>query len=213
MSDLEIRYWSHGPHYQFRDSIVFLTWRLAFTLPAKLKELFQTLKTAESDKDIKHDIEYLIRQNARLFQLYQEYDLELGKHQNPGFSLNEEALAKIVTGAFHFYAGKKYDLHAYCVMSNHVHLLLRAIQDGQDSFHSIAEIVRSLKSYTAHEINKVLKKKGRLWDDFYFDRIIRDERNYYNVVNYILMNPVAAGLVDSPQKWRDSYFNPAYAWL
>lgn len=136
-----------------------------------------------------------------------EYDLELAQWHDPGFSLNDEAIAKIVTGAFHYYAGKRYELQAYCVMSNHVHLLIRAVQDDKGGFHLISDTVRLLKSHTAHEINKFLHRTGQFWDDFYFDRIIRDEHDYTNVVNYILMNPVAAGLVDSPGKWRDSYNN------
>ncbi|MDD2331531.1 MAG: transposase [Candidatus Cloacimonetes bacterium] len=133
-----------------------------------------------------HDLQRIKQEDARLFKLYQDYDLELVKWNDPGFSLNEERLAKIITGAFHFYAGNKYELHAYCVMSNHIHLLIRALKDADGSYHHVSEIVRCLKSYTAQEINKARKRTGQLWDDFHFDRIIRDERNYTDVVNYIV---------------------------
>ncbi len=211
MEELNIHYWSHGPHYQFRDSIVFITWRLAGTLPASTLRLFQLLKADAGDQENIRDLERIKKENARLFSLYQEYDFELANWHDPGFSLNDEPLAKIITGAFHYYAGSKYDLHAYCVMSNHVHILIKALRDEKGNINRIYEIVRLLKSYTAHKINIVLNKEGQLWDDYNFDRIIRDTRNYNNVVTYILMNPVAAGLVDNPEKWRDSFYNPHLA--
>ncbi len=211
MEELNIHYWSHGPHYQFRDSIVFITWRLAGTLPAHVRKLFERLKAASGDLETIRDLKRIKAENARLFGLYQEYDLELANWDDPGFSLNQDALAAIVTGAFHFYAGTKYELHTYCVMSNHVHILLRALRNEQGGLYRISDLVGWLKSYTAHEINKVLGRRGQLWDNFHFDRIIRDARNYDNVVNYIRMNPVAAGLVNSPEEWRDSFFDPSLA--
>ncbi len=205
MNELNIHYWSHGPHYQFRDSIVFLTWRLAGTLPSHILKQFQQLKSAKYDNENSHDLQRIKQENTRLFNLYQEYDQGLAKCNDSSFSLNEERLAKIVTGAFHFHDGKKYELHAYCVMSNHIHLLIRALKRDNENYYHIADLVRALKRYSATEINKRLGRRGILWDDYYFDRIIRDEQNYNNVVNYIMMNPVAAGLVDSPEEWRDSY--------
>jgi putative transposase len=211
MKELNIHYWSHGPHYQFRDSIVFITWRVAGTLPAHVLELFQQLRAGTGAPESSRDLERVKQENARLFRLYEEYDLGLAQWKAPGFSLNDKAPAKIITGAFHFYDGKMYELHAHCVMSNHVHILIRALRDEQGEIQRISECVRLLKSYTSHAINKVLHRSGQLWDDFHFDRIIRDEQNYGNVVNYILMNPVAAGLVEKPEEWRDSYYNPVLA--
>jgi len=180
-------------------------------MPSHILKLFHQLSSEKDEKIKTYDLQRIKQENARMFKIYQEYDLELAKWDDPGFSLNEARLGKIVTGAFHYYAGKKYELHSYCVMSNHVHVLIRALQDESENIHSISEIIRLLKSFTAHEINKALHRTGQLWDDFHFDRIIRDQRNYANVVNYIMLNPMAAGLVDSPEKWRDSYCNPEYA--
>jgi REP element-mobilizing transposase RayT len=210
MPELIDKHWSHGPHYQFSDSIIFITWRLAFTLPKHIIALFEELKTKALTDENKRDMEYLKNHNDFLLQRFQDYDLALGKFTNPGYSLNEPNIAKIVTSAFHFFDGSKYELHAYCVMSNHVHVLLKALKDETGDYFLISKIVQSLKRFTANEINKTLDKKGQVWDDFYFDRIIRNMKNYENVVNYILMNPVAAGLIDDVGKWRDSFFNPGY---
>ena len=210
MNELNIHYWSHGPHYQFRDSIVFITWRLAGTLPSHILKLFRQLTSEQDNQEKTRDLQNIKQETPSLFKLYQEYDLELAKWNDPGFSLNEERLARIITCALHYHEGKKYELHAYCVMSNHVHLLIRALKQDNENYYHIADLLQALKRYTANEINKRLGKSGNLWDDYYFDRIIRNEQYYHNVVNYILMNPVAAGLVKHPEDWRDSYYNPEF---
>jgi REP element-mobilizing transposase RayT len=212
LEELNINYWSHGPHYQFRDSIVFITWRLAGTMPARILNIFRQLKASEKNLNTIRDLKMIEAENARLFRLYNEYDLNMASWHTPGFSLNDEALAAIVTGAFHFYAGEKYELHAYCVMSNHVHLLIRALKRKNGDYYHIADLVRDLKRHTASEMNKMLGRRGQFWDDHYFDRIIRNERNYLAVVGYILQNPVVAGLVGKSEFWKDSFYDPKYKW-
>lgn len=210
MTEKVDKHWSHGPHYQFSDSIVFITWRLAFTLPAHIRALFEALKTSANTEDQEHDLADLKYHNAYLFQLFQNYDQALGEYQSPGYSLNEPEIARIVTRAFHYLDGSKYELHAYCVMSNHVHLLLRALKNEHGECFLISNIVQSLKRWTANAINARMGKQGQVWDDFYFDRIIRSGQNYEHVVRYILNNSVAVGLVKEAGEWRDSFYNPKY---
>lgn len=208
MQDLINKHWSHGPHYQFKDSIVFITWRLAFTLPQHILALFQELKSDPVDQEWERD--HLRNNNAYLFQKFQEYDLALANFQHPGFSLNETDLAAILKNAFHYFDGERYELHAYCVMPNHVHVLMRALPDGTGNFYMISDILKSLKQFTANQINKLLGRKGQVWDDYYFDRVIRDIKNYQNVVAYILANPVAAGFIENDKLWKDSFLNTKY---
>jgi REP element-mobilizing transposase RayT len=80
---------------------------------------------------------------------------------------------------------------AYCFMPNHVHLLVTATGTGANA----AELVRFLKQETAY----VFRKTGgqRLWQRSFFDRTLRSDENVKDVVSYIVMNPVRAGLVAS----------------
>jgi len=183
---------------------------LAFTLPAQIIKLFEIITENQYKGELETDLELVKQKNTFLWQKFEDYDLALAQFRQTGFSLNEAGMAKILEDSFHHLDGRKYELHAWCVMSNHVHLLLRPLRDGEEGYFLISNLVQSLKRYTANRINKLLGRKGQFWDDHYFDRIIRDIENYENVVNYILMNPVKAGLVDSPQKWRDSYYNPKF---
>jgi REP element-mobilizing transposase RayT len=210
MSEFTVKTWSHGPHHQYKDSIVFLTWRLAFTLSAHIIKLFEQIKAMPGSAEFDPDLDIAKQKNAFLFTKFQDYDLALAKFRQPGFSLNEPRIAKLLRESFHHLDGRKYELHAWCVMSNHVHLLIRPVKDADDDYFLVSSIVQSIKRFTANRINRLLGREGRIWDDFYFDRIVRDGEDYENVVNYILMNPVKAGLVDNPRKWKDSFYNPRY---
>ncbi|HEY8188950.1 MAG TPA: hypothetical protein VIF64_22975, partial [Pyrinomonadaceae bacterium] len=59
----------------------------------------------------------------------------------------------------------------------------------------------SLKSYTAHEANKILCREGQFWLEDYFDRYIRNEEHFQNTVKYIENNPVKAGLCAKASDW------------
>ncbi|WP_395646632.1 REP-associated tyrosine transposase [Terricaulis sp.] len=91
---------------------------------------------------------------------------------------------------------QRYTLQAWCIMPNHVHVLLATQKTVE-----LGSIVRLWKAYSAAQINKLLGRKGRLWAKDYFDRYIRDQRQFDFAKHYIEMNPVAAGLCDSPEAW------------
>jgi len=66
---------------------------------------------------------------------------------------------------------------------------------------SLSAIVHSIKSFTGQKANTILGRKGRFWNEDYFDRYIRDEKHFYAVVRYIGMNPVKARLCRRPEDW------------
>lgn len=118
--------------------------------------------------------------------------------------LKDARIAKIVEDALHFFDGKRYYLLAWCIMPNHVHVLIQQIEG-----YLLGDIVGSWKSFTANEANLLLKRRGDFWYLDFFDRYIRNARHFETVVNYIHFNPVSAGLVDEAEKWR---FSSARLW-
>ena len=72
----------------------------------------------------------------------------------------------------------------YVVMPNHVHVLLGLLGENM-----LPDVLNSWKSYSAHEINKMLGTSGAVWHKESFDRMIRDEDHYQRVLNYIKNNP------------------------
>ena len=81
-------------------------------------------------------------------------------------------------------------------MPNHVHILA-----ATNARHELGDIVRSWKTFTAHRINETLARTGSVWAPDYFDRYVRDQRQYDAAKRYIEMNPVAAGLCAVAADW------------
>jgi hypothetical protein len=67
--------------------------------------------------------------------------------------------------------------------------------------HSLAEIMKGIKGTAAYNINRLLGRKGQLWQDESFDRIMRTSE-FELKLNYIQANPVDAGLCNRPEEYR-----------
>jgi REP element-mobilizing transposase RayT len=79
-----------------------------------------------------------------------------------------------------------YQLHAYVVMPNHVHLLITPAVE-------ISKVAQSLKRFTAAQANRILGMTGApFWQDESYDRLVRNEREFQQIAHYIEMNPVNA---------------------
>ncbi|MBL8559621.1 MAG: transposase [Hyphomonadaceae bacterium] len=110
--------------------------------------------------------------------------------------LADAANAEIVEDALLHFHDDWYLLKAWCVMPNHVHVLLQtgpAVELGR--------IVRSWKMFTTRRINARLQRTGALWAADCFDRVMRDNDHYETARRYIKMNPVKAGLCHAPADW------------
>jgi len=77
-------------------------------------------------------------------------------------------------------------------MPNHVHILFRLLE-----VYRLESVVQSWKGFTAREINKRLGRRGKLWEDDYWDRLIRNQKHWAQCRDYIFDNPVKAKLLSS----------------
>jgi REP element-mobilizing transposase RayT len=118
-----------------------------------------------------------------------------------GYELSNTA-KDITFKAIKYHSDKKYKLCACVVMKTHVHLLLLPLEESKGSFYSLAQIMRSIKSYSANRIQRELNRQGSVWLDENYDRIVRDDDAYLDMMNYIVFNPVKAGLVDKPEDYK-----------
>ncbi len=121
------------------------------------------------------------------------------RYEDRGFGacwLRRPDIAAIVCRALLHFDGIRYELHEWCVMPNHVHVLLSVGTKAP-----IGGIVRNWKGYTAHRANRLLKRRGPFWMRDYHDRFIRNEDHYEYAVGYIRRNPVMAGLCERPEDW------------
>lgn len=95
--------------------------------------------------------------------------------------------------------GERYALFAWCIMPDHVHVVIR-----QGPGARLDRIVQAWKSATAHRINTALGRRGRVWAREYFDRFMRDDDQFKATIAYVESNPVRAGLVERAEAWRFS---------
>lgn len=86
-------------------------------------------------------------------------------------------------------------------MPDHVHLVLTPRYEG-NSFFSVAEIMQGIKSASAHKINRELNRDGQVWQRESFDPVLRREESIHAKVEYMIQNPVRAGLVKSPAEYQ-----------
>ena len=109
--------------------------------------------------------------------------------------LRMPAIAEVVADSIGKGATRDYLLHAWVVMPNHVHLLITPQVD-------VPALMRRLKGASARESNKVLGQTGRpFWQDESYDRLVRSANEFQRIENYILQNPVRAGLARSAEEY------------
>jgi REP element-mobilizing transposase RayT len=117
--------------------------------------------------------------------------------------LKDERVARAVADALRF--GEEhlhlYRLHAWVIMSNHVHVLMEP--DAEPP-----RITRSIKGFSARRANEILGRTGEpFWQDESFDHWVRDQKEFGRIMEYVECNPVAAGLV---QRAEDRPWSSAY---
>ncbi|MCH8291674.1 transposase [Candidatus Poribacteria bacterium] len=203
------------PHWQPLGVPFFLTYRLAGTLPGnvlneleKKRQWMQALprKPQYSEKQWSMHIE------KKLFTFWDEY---LDRDTNIQWLANPR-IATIVRDNLYHHTGTKYSLWAYVIMPNHVHLLLKPDEVWEKRFEveesgmaqyekgPLSAILHSLRSYTAHEANKILGRSGKFWQREAFDHWVRDNAEFERIIYYIENNPVRARLVSHPEDWHFS---------
>jgi REP element-mobilizing transposase RayT len=114
----------------------------------------------------------------------------------------------LALNAIRHWDGKRWNVLVAVVMQDHVHALVRPIvatpTPEAQATHALGDILHGVKGYSAYTINRRQGRTGALWQDERYDRIVRDERELEDTWNYFRLNPVRAGLVESPE---------AYTWL
>ena len=93
------------------------------------------------------------------------------------------------------------------VMPDHLHLLFSPWLDKFGERISLPEIMSGIKGASAHKINKLLRRRGCVWEEEYWDHGLRKTESIDAKVEYIAMNPVVAGLVNSPSDYKWLWIN------
>jgi REP element-mobilizing transposase RayT len=81
-------------------------------------------------------------------------------------------------------------------MPDHVHIVFTPLINGlAQEVYSLANITDAIKGASSHLINRALHRKGKVWQTESFDRVLRSSEKLDEKIDYIVHNPVRAGLV------------------
>ena len=203
------QYYSRSlPHWFDDDKPIFITYRLKFTLPQAVVDALSERKTQwfkelqSLDGETKQDI--LKKKDGIFFAWFDEL---LAKSGDLPQTLRQEAITDLIVDSFKYFDNIRYRLLAYCVMPNHVHVLIYPLKQENGSVYPLSHITYSWKKFTAAEINRLLGSSGNFWQQESYDHLVRDETELARVVNYIIMNPVKAKLVENWEDWHGSWVN------
>jgi putative transposase len=177
---VQIRTRGRLPHWQVDDAVYFVTFGLRDSIP---KDVFQS---------IVREREHLLRTartSTERARIDLSFDLRIDREMDAGRgSCLLRAHGELVAGALKFFDRARYELHAWCVMPTHVHVMF-FMSRGAD----VPSVLHSWKSYVSHKIGL-----GAIWQREYFDRVVRTPQEYANARAYVHSNPSKAGLMNWP---------------
>ena len=215
------------PHFQPLEGTLFVTFRLADSIPKSMVRYYQARR------------EWLRDQLRRVNQIfagapsteYASWLTRLEKLNRQWFLKCEEILHREAVGPtwlrddrvadevvenLHHLDGDAYRLDAFTVMSNHVHTVFRPLvskelieemfqsQDALGGIPALSNIMHTIKGRSARACNLILGRSGAFWEHESFDHVIRAGK-FHKTIRYVLNNPVKVGVARTWEDYRWNY--------
>ena len=204
-------YRRHLPHIQPKGGLFFVTYSLYGSVPKDkllyIKEEYETLKHKEK-KNYEEEKQLAIMAQRKYIQNLDA--ILLGSVSGPHY-MKDDRVANIVSESLHFWDNKSIELYCYTIMSNHVHVVFSLLNNTEtENEKQLNEIMHSIKRYSAWKANKLLNRQGQFWMSESFDYLIRDKDELKRIIEYILDNPIKAGLCNERKEWTWSYIKEEY---
>ena len=171
------------PHWNKASTASFVTFRLADALPQEKLLKFEESRTAWLAA---HPQPWEAETAKEYFSTFDE---TIQSWLDAGYGsclLRNAECRQIVEETLWHFAGERYQLYAYVVMPNHVHVLFMPAEGW-----TLSETVASWKKFTARRLNDALGREGSLWQKESFDTLVRSERHFQAIVGYIKRNDPA----------------------
>jgi REP element-mobilizing transposase RayT len=177
---------SRLPHWQQQGAVYFVTFRLADSIPSRLRDQWQK----EREAWLKVHPEPWTSETDR--EYHQRFSGAIERWLDAGHGsclLRQRNCAEIVAEALRHFEGGRVVMISFVIMPNHVHSLF-----VQNPEWPLEKLTQSWKRFAARQINKLTEREGNFWQRDYFDRLVRDEKHFANCVRYIRRNPEKAKL-------------------
>jgi putative transposase len=203
MPQYKEEYRRHLPHIIPLDGMFHVVFRTKGSIPTfvmqKLSEEFQ-------EKKLNIVAKSRTERDKILFDLNREYfeEFENFLHQVKEGAFTDFRKASIVKNALFFHDGNKFSLVAFSIMPNHVHLLVMNVRQN------LSFILKSIKGFSAYEINKLDAVHGPFWQDENYDHMIQSRNEMAETIKYFLNNPVKSGLCNHYSEHLFTWCNPKY---
>lgn len=201
-----VRQGAYLPHWTLAGAIYAVCFRLADSLPQSVVAAWrrerEALLAAARDREGRPtpSVQERLRE---LFSTRVEAFLDAGQGR---CELRRPELAQGVIRALRHFDGRRHRLAAWCVMPNHVHVVVEPI-----GVHSLPALLKSWKGFSGKEANRLHGRTGDFWQPEYYDHLIRDEADFVHAVRYVLDNPAKAGLAAWPWVWASDEANARVA--
>jgi len=186
------------PHLKREGGIYFVTFRLAGTLPQTVLVRFKAERAAVLERSLAAKRPLAWHEREELFRWYAD---RVDKYLDAGSGdcwLRRPEIARLVAEAIRFHRDVRFELQAWCVMPNHVHVVLRPLADW-----TLSRILKGWKGFTGRRANQILNRTGKaFWQTESFDHLVRDENDLHRCRLYTVQNPVNAGLCARPEDWE-----------
>ena len=195
---IHIREGAYLPHWTRGGAVYAVTFRLADSLPWYVLEGWRRDRDAIVDNAKQqgrpltdHDVDELRRLHSERVESY----LDEGRG---ACWLRRGDVADVVVRCLEHFDRQRYHMLAWCVMPNHVHVVLQPLPGFE-----LSQILHSWKRQSARDANRILARHGEFWQAEYFDHLVRDENDLRHSVEYAWGNPDAAGLTGWAWRGRD----------
>ncbi len=185
------------PHWEIEATVYHACFRLSDSVPVAKQKLWQKERNQLKEK---YEKEHQALTEAEMHRLQKLYSETIERYLDAGYGsciLRNPEAAQIVKDSLLYYNEIKYILHAWYIMPNHVHVIFQMLNELSQS-----EILQGWKSFTAHAINKLLNRKGQLWQNDTYNHIIRTADEYNWQIRYVWNNPLKAGFPSWQWRWK-----------
>ncbi len=169
------------PHCDFPNLVQYVTFRLSDSMPSSRRAEWEYLLKIEDGKD-------------RRSKLEEYLDRGVGNCE-----LRDPRIAQVTEDALLHFHQQRYELLAWCIMPNHVHVLHHI------SSTPLWKIIQGWKIHATIRLRRQRRNAelplGQFWQREYWDTFMRDEEQQRKAIKYIEANPTKAKLCRSPENW------------
>ena len=187
-------YTRHLPHWRQEGATYAVTFRQADSIPQEQLQALKRWRTVWESENPEP------RNELQWKQFAQEITNKTERWLDHGYGscvLRETRFSQMMLDSLLHFQDQRLFTSCCVVMPNHVHAIIQPIHG-----HELEDCLQRIKQYVALRVNRTIGRKGALWEEESYDRIIRDEEHLWNIVQYIGKNPKNAGLtVDQCVRW------------